>query len=100
MNELGLGAYRFSIAWPRMNPTAAVPSTPAGSTSTTGSSTRCSPSGIEPWPTLYHWDLPEALEEAGGWLARDDGRGLCRLRGGVVERLGDRVDAWMTVNEP
>ena len=81
MRELGLNAFRFSIAWPRIVPggTRAARTRPA-STSTTASSTSCSQHGIEPFVTLYHWDLPQALEERGGWPERDDGRGVRRVR--------------------
>ena len=72
MRELGLQAYRFSIAWGRVLPEGNGQRQPArASTSTTGSSTRCSPHGIQPIATLYHWDLPAALDDRGGWLNPD-----------------------------
>ena len=72
MRELGLQAYRFSIAWaPRASRRARAGSTRPGSISTTGWSTRCSRTASSRWPTLYHWDLPAALDDRGGWLNPD-----------------------------
>ena len=71
MRELGLNAYRFSISWSRDPARGTGASTSAGSTSTRASSTRCSTQGITPNATLYHWDLPAALDDRGGWLNRD-----------------------------
>ena len=71
MAELGLHAYRFSIAWPRVDPDRfRARSTRPGSTSTRGWSTSCSRNGITPVATLYHWDLPQPLQDEGGWTNR------------------------------
>ena len=70
----------------------AVRSTRPASTSTSGSSTGSSPSGSQPWPTLYHWDLPQPLEDAGGWPVRMTAEAFADYTAAVVERLGDRVD--------
>ena len=56
--------------------------------------------GITPFPTLFHWDTPQALEDAGGWTSRADGRGVRRVRRGCRGRLGDRITHWTTHNEP
>ena len=100
MERLGLGAYRFSIAWPRVVPNGRGRSTRPGSTSTTGSSTRLLAAGIEPFPTLYHWDLPQVLEDEGGWPVRSTAEAFADYAEAVVERLGDRVSDWTTMNEP
>ena len=72
MAGLGVDAYRFSIAWPRVQPAGrGRGQRRPGSTSTSGWSTRCSTPGIAPVATLFHWDLPQALQDAGGWLNRD-----------------------------
>ena len=89
MAELGLRAYRFSVSWPRVQPTGAGRRTPGldfYDRLVDGLLER----GIEPWVTLYHWDLPQPLEDAAaGWTGR---RGpLRRVRRSLVERLGDRV---------
>ena len=82
MAELGLDAYRFSVAWPRVFPAGAGTSTRPASTSTIASSTSCSARGIAPHATLYHWDLPQALEDAGGWPVRQTAEAFARLRDG------------------
>ena len=100
MNELGLGAYRFSIAWPRVIPGGRGPVNAAGLDFYDRLVDALLAVGIAPWPTLYHWDLPQPLEDAGGWPVRTTAEAFADYAAAVVERLGDRVDAWMTLNEP
>ena len=71
MAGLGLTAYRFSVAWPRVQPTGRGPANPAGLDFYRRLVDELLARGIEPWVTLYHWDLPQELEDAGGWPARD-----------------------------
>ncbi len=100
MAELGLQAYRFSIAWPRIQPTGRGPALAAGldfySRLVDGLLAR----GIEPVATLYHWDLPQALQDAGGWPARETALRFADYARLVGRRLGDRVATWTTLNEP
>ena len=81
-------------------PTGRARSTQGDSPSTTGWSTRCSAAGIEPLPTLYHWDLPQALEDDGGWLGREIAYRFAEYADAGGRALGDRVHRWITVNEP
>ncbi|MFD8498931.1 GH1 family beta-glucosidase [Amycolatopsis sp. NPDC059657] len=99
MRRLGLGAYRFSLAWPRIRPDAGLPN-PAGLAFYDRLVDRLLDAGIAPWATLYHWDLPQALEEKGGWAARDTAFRFAEYAETVLERLGDRVASWSTLNEP
>lgn len=100
MRWLGLGAYRFSIAWPRVLPEG------RGSVNATGLDFYDSlvdgllEAGIEPYPTLYHWDLPQKLQDSGGWSTRDTAAAFVEYTEAVVHRLGDRVRRWVTHNEP
>ncbi len=100
MSQLGLRAYRFSVAWPRIHPNG------RGSINTTGLDfydrlvDGLMARGITPCATLYHWDLPLALQEHGGWLWRDTARYFADYAHSVTQRLGDRVKFWMTLNEP
>ena len=87
LGELGVNAYRFSIAWPRLFPTGAARSSSAGSTTTTRLIDALLERGIEPIVTLYHWDLPQALQDAGGWLQPRHGRALRRVRRHLLRRL-------------
>ncbi|GAA3935390.1 GH1 family beta-glucosidase [Microbacterium soli] len=100
MAELGLEAYRFSIAWPRIQPTGTGPVNQPGldfySRLVDGLIAR----GIRPIATLYHWDLPQALEDAGGWTNRDTAHHFATYVRHVAEALGDRVAVWTTLNEP
>ncbi|CAN5298537.1 GH1 family beta-glucosidase [soil metagenome] len=100
MADLGLQAYRFSIAWPRIQPTGAGPVEQRGidfySRLVDGLIAR----GISPVATLYHWDLPQALEDAGGWVKRDTALRFAEYAAVAAEALGDRVDTWTTLNEP
>ncbi len=99
MGELGVGAYRFSIAWPRVRPDGADVN-PAGLDFYERLVDTLLNAGITPWPTLYHWDLPQALEEHGGWRNRDTAYRFAEYASAVLERLGDRVESWTTLNEP
>jgi beta-glucosidase len=100
MRRMGLNSYRFSVSWSRVQPAGAGPANPAGWTSTAASSTSCSTNGIQPWLTLYHWDLPQPIEDAGGWPARDTAARFAEYAALVHHALGDRVNAFTTLNEP
>ncbi len=100
MKSLGLEAYRFSIAWPRIQPTGSGKANEKGldfySRLVDGLLAR----GIRPIATLYHWDLPQALEDKGGWTNRDTAYRFAEYAAIVGEALGDRVPVWTTLNEP
>ncbi|MDG4820728.1 GH1 family beta-glucosidase [Asanoa sp. WMMD1127] len=98
--SLGLDAYRFSIAWPRVQPGGSGAFNPVGvdfySRLVDGLLAR----GVRPVATMYHWDLPQELEDAGGWAVRDTALRFRDYAAGIVEALGDRVHTWTTFNEP
>ena len=99
MVGLGLQAYRFSVAWPRVIPGGRGQVNEAGLDFYDKLVDRLLEKNIEPYLTLYHWDLPQVLQDEGGWLARstvDAFEGYARV---VIQRLGDRVRHWMTMNE-
>lgn len=98
--ELGANAYRFSIAWPRIQPTGSGPANPRGLDFYDRLVDALAERGITPLPTLYHWDLPQALEDAGGWLNRQTAYRFAEYAALVADRLGDRVKLWITLNEP
>jgi len=100
MGQLGLDAYRFSIAWPRVVPTGQVPVNHLGLDFYDRLVDGLLEAGITPWATLYHWDLPQALQDAGGWPARDTVEAFLIYADAVTRRLGDRVTNWITFNEP
>jgi beta-glucosidase len=100
MAELGLGAYRFSVSWPRVLPNGDGAANAAGLDFYDRLVDRLLERGIEPWVTLYHWDLPDALQDRGGWPARATARAFATYAGIVADRLGDRVGRWITINEP
>jgi beta-glucosidase len=100
MRELGLTAYRFSIAWPRVIPNGRGTVNEAGLDFYDRLVDELLANGIEPFPTLYHWDLPQALEDRGGWPVRDTVDAFAEYVEAVVARLGDRVSRWITQNEP
>ncbi|WP_286928011.1 MULTISPECIES: GH1 family beta-glucosidase [Aeromicrobium] len=100
VRDLGLGAYRFSVAWPRIQPDGKGPAEPRGLAFYDRLVDGLLEAGIEPWPTLFHWDLPQALEDAGGWPERDTAERFADFAEIVVDALGDRVRNWTTLNEP
>ena len=100
MRNLGLDAYRFSIAWPRVLPEGRGRVNQAGLDFYDRLVDELLANGIEPFATLYHWDLPQALEERGGWPERETVEAFAEYAEVVVARLGDRVRRWITQNEP
>ncbi len=100
MAGLGLDAYRFSTAWPRIQPDGRGSGNAAGIAFYDRLVDRLLEKGITPWVTLYHWDLPEALEQAGGWPVRETAEHFADYAEIVAEALGDRVKHWITLNEP
>jgi beta-glucosidase len=105
MRDLGIGAYRFSLAWPRIQPegglgSGATRSNQAGLDFYHRLIDELLSAGIEPVVTLYHWDLPQALEDAGGWPERDTAYRFADYAGVCFDAFGDRVRRWITLNEP
>lgn len=100
MQEIGLKAYRFSISWPRIYPQGIGVINEKGLDHYDRLTDALLEAGIDPWVTLYHWDLPQALHERGGWPNRDVVDWFTDYAVTVTGRLGDRVKHWMTVNEP
>ncbi|WP_308799519.1 GH1 family beta-glucosidase [Agromyces silvae] len=100
MRELGLEAYRFSIAWPRIQPTGRGEVNEPGLAFYERLVDGLIARGIRPIATLYHWDLPQALEDEGGWTSRATAEAFADYARIVAERLGDRVTVWTTLNEP
>jgi beta-glucosidase len=100
MRGLGLNAFRFSIAWPRVLPEGRGWPNSAGLDFYDRLVDELLAAGIEPFATLYHWDLPQVLEDAGGWPMRDVVDAFSEYVEVVVARLGDRVRYWITQNEP
>ncbi|MEU0155767.1 GH1 family beta-glucosidase [Micromonospora fulviviridis] len=98
--ELGVGAYRFSISWPRVQPGGAGRLNPAGVDFYSRLVDRLLDLGIQPVATMYHWDLPQEVEDAGGWPVRDTALRFADYAAGIVGALGDRVHTWTTLNEP
>ncbi|MDR0483343.1 MAG: family 1 glycosylhydrolase [Cellulomonadaceae bacterium] len=100
MADMGLTAYRFSLSWSRVMPTG------TGSLSDDGVAyyrrvlTALRERGIRPFVTLYHWDLPQELEDAGGWTTRATAEAFGEYARAAAEALGDLVDTWTTLNEP
>ncbi len=100
MKELGLNSYRFSISWPRVLPTGRGVVNRAGLDFYDRLVDALLAAGIEPYATLYHWDLPQALQDQGGWLKRETCQAFADYAQVVAARLGDRVHHWITHNEP
>ena len=100
MKWLGLKAYRFSVSWPRILPDGQGRVNERGLDFYDRLVDSLLAAGIEPYATLYHWDLPQTLEDAGGWPARETARAFVEYTSVVTRRLGDRVKNWITHNEP
>src|SRR5262245_7497125 len=100
MNRLGLDSYRFSIAWPRVLPEGRGRVNQAGLDFYDRLVDGLLEAGVTPFTTLYHWDLPQAQQDRGGWPARETAEAFAEFASVVGARLGDRVADWFTVNEP
>ena len=100
LRQMGCTSYRFSIAWPRIQADGTGKPNPEGVAYYERLIEALLAAGIRPFPTLYHWDLPQALEERGGWQARDTAARFAEYAHHVVRCLGDRVSDWMIFNEP
>ncbi|WP_406345678.1 GH1 family beta-glucosidase [Streptomyces sp. NBC_00648] len=100
MKELGVTSYRFSLAWPRIVPGGDGPVNRAGLDFYSRLVDALLEAGITPNATLYHWDLPQALQDRGGWPARDTAEHFAAYASVAAEALGDRVPLWATLNEP
>jgi beta-glucosidase len=100
MKSLSLRAYRFSVAWPRILPAGQGAVNQAGLDFYRRLVDELLAAGIEPFLTLYHWDLPQVLQDAGGWPSRDLAGRFADYAAVVFEALHDRVRCWTTLNEP
>jgi beta-glucosidase len=100
MDRLGIGAYRFSLAWPRLQPDGRGALDRRGIDFYAWLAEALLERGIEPWATLYHWDLPQVLEDAGGWPARETALRFAEYAALTHEALRDRIRSWTTLNEP
>ncbi|MEV7964648.1 GH1 family beta-glucosidase [Sphaerisporangium sp. NPDC088356] len=100
MGSLGVNSYRFSISWPRIQPEGRGKPNEAGLAFYDRLVDELCAKDIVPAATIFHWDLPQALEDRGGWLNRDTSHHLADYAGILAERLGDRVPMWITLNEP
>lgn len=100
IKSMGLNAYRFSVAWPRIFPAGRGEVNQAGIDFYSRLVDALLEAEIEPWVTLYHWDLPQALQEEGGWAARRVVDAFAEYTDIVTRALGDRVKNWITFNEP
>jgi beta-glucosidase len=100
MERMGVNAYRFSIAWPRVVPAGKGQVNPDGLAFYDRLVDALLEAGITPYPTLYHWDLPQVLQDGGGWTARETAEHFAAYASRVAEVLGDRITSWATVNEP
>lgn len=100
IKQLGAEAYRFSVAWPRVVPGGDGPANKAGLDFYDRLVDGLLEAGVTPFATLYHWDLPQVLQDRGGWTVRETSEHFAAYASHVVERLGDRVKDWATLNEP
>ncbi|KNH18040.1 glycoside hydrolase [Arthrobacter sp. ZBG10] len=100
MKQLGVDSYRFSFGWPRIQPTGKGPANRAGLDFYDRLLDELLANGISPMATVYHWDTPLALDDDGGWMNRDTAYRLGEYAAILGEAFGDRVDRWVTINEP
>ncbi|MFF0424675.1 GH1 family beta-glucosidase [Streptomyces sp. NPDC004520] len=100
MRRLGVTDYRFSVSWPRVQPTGRGPAVRKGLDFYRRLADTLLEAGIRPVVTLYHWDLPQELEDAGGWPHRETSYRFAEYAGIMADALGDRVATWTTLNEP
>jgi beta-glucosidase len=100
MRAMNLNSYRFSIAWPRIQASGSGPANPKGVDYYSRLVDALLEAHIRPFVTLYHWDLPQVLEDAGGWPNRDTAARFADYAQLVAQALGDRVTDWMVFNEP
>jgi beta-glucosidase len=100
MRGMGIQAYRFSVSWPRIFPLGAGQVNQAGLDFYSALVDGLLEAGIEPYVNLYHWELPQALQDQGGWPARATAEAFATYAETVSQALGDRVDHWITLNEP
>lgn len=100
IRELNIPNFRFSISWPRIMPTGIHPVNQSGIDYYNKIIDALLAQGIEPWVTLYHWDLPHALEEKGGWTNRESVEWFSEYVEVCAKHFGDRVKNWMVINEP
>ncbi|WP_426499434.1 GH1 family beta-glucosidase [Streptomyces sp. D54] len=100
IKQLGADAYRFSVAWPRVVPGGDGPVNKAGLDFYDRLVDGLLEAGVTPFATLYHWDLPQTLQDRGGWTVRETSEHFAAYASHVVDRLGDRVKDWATLNEP
>ncbi|WP_051941219.1 GH1 family beta-glucosidase [Phaeacidiphilus oryzae] len=100
MGELGVDSYRFSLAWPRIVPDGTGKANEAGLDFYDRLTDSLLAAGIRPNATLYHWDLPQSLQDRGGWPERATAEAFAEYAAVAAARLGDRITEWCTVNEP
>lgn len=100
MKEMGLKAYRFSLSWPRLLPSGSGRRNAAGADFYNRLIDALLEADIEPFLTLYHWDLPQALQDRGGWYNRDTAMRFADYAAEAAQLFGDRVSKWTTLNEP
>ncbi|MDQ2105733.1 GH1 family beta-glucosidase [Azospirillum isscasi] len=100
MAKAGMNAYRFSVAWPRIQPTGTGAANAEGLDFYDRLTDSLLAKGIAPWPCLYHWDLPQALQDRGGWTNRDIAGWFTDYAQIVAARIGDRAKHWTMLNEP
>ncbi len=100
MQQIGVGAYRFSVSWPRVLPKGRGAANELGLAFYDRLIDGLLAAGIEPWLCLYHWDLPQALQDLGGWINRDIAQWFADYAHLVARRFGDRVKRFATFNEP
>ena len=100
MAQLGLGAYRLSVSWPRVIPAGIGATNEAGLDFYDSLIDELLRYGIQPYVTIYHWDLPQALQDKGGWANPDSPKWFADYTDTITRALGDRVKGWITFNEP